>query len=95
MLARPNTYLGASRRYADHDAAISAALKDKFTVFIEAHYAAWKALEYDHDALADFEGLLRDAWSDSWALVDADTAEAAGAALIHVSRLNCSLFVGD
>ena len=76
MLVRPNIYLGASRRIAERDAAITSALKDKFTVLLEAHYAAWKALEYDHDALADFEGLLRDAWSDTWALVDADTADA-------------------
>jgi hypothetical protein len=60
------------------DAAIAVRLKQRFAAFRDAHWAAWKALEYDHDALADFDGLLRDAWSDTWALVEADTAEAAG-----------------
>ena len=78
MLVRPNVYLGAPLRYVERDAAIAARLKQRFAALREAHWAAWKALEYDHDALADFDGLLRDAWSDSWALVEADTSEAAG-----------------
>jgi hypothetical protein len=77
-LTRANPYIGARHSDIVKDQAAVYALKKQFKALRDTAHATIMSMEYEIDGVTDFDGLLQDAWSDTFAIAEAALEEALG-----------------